>query len=285
MLSQLSDYVSLEASASFGIQNEASMVHYTYDSTWLGIEEIVPGYTAYGQFWLWEGEYGTYPTWHVVLKNIEPSGWFPVELELWHDTVCCLDSPFIQGFEDWTPTTHPWTHTLNVNSEFVLLATINLESGGYANWDSEWAAAGGPNVHYVSYQYVTGFGWQVMLDPFWGTDQSDSEVSCSASSNALQQLIEPSLHPWENTHNNGSVLLLRPSPCFGSVSVVFTLPTESVVRLMFYDIGGRLVEEIPGQFYSAGMHDVQIADMSSGVFICHLITSELSVTESLVVLD
>ena len=170
-------------------QEDCSKAHYTqFESAWLCTETVYSPttWTFYGQFYLYEGEYGDYPTWHIVVKDIETSGEHNVELECWHDTYfggsdyssSSSSAPVNPFLSDWTPTTHPWTHCLNINSNFVLYATTSLPESAYASWDPVWEAAGCPNIFYSLYDGGVPSMPKAKLTPTWGTaKQSPSRVS------------------------------------------------------------------------------------------------------------
>ena len=173
-------------------QNDCSKAHYTYDSSWLCVETVYSPttWTFYGQFYLYEGEYGDYPVWHIIVKDIETTGVHHVELECWHDiyfggsdSSFSSSAPVNPFLSDWTPTTHPWTHCLNINSNFVLYATTSLAEQGFASWDPLWEAAGCPNIYYGNYDGGVPSLPKVKLTPTWiSGKQSPSQVSAPVSS-------------------------------------------------------------------------------------------------------
>ena len=167
------------------------MIHYDqFDPYWLCIEEVTTPttYTFYGQFWLYEGEYGDYPTWHIVVKDIETTGYHHVELECWHDTY--FGDAGLPAYaatwtsdSDWNATTHPWTHCLNINSNFVLYATTSVPECGFASWDPLWDEAGCPNIWYSSYSGSIPSLPKVLLEPTWvSAKQSPPVISAPVSS-------------------------------------------------------------------------------------------------------
>ena len=76
-----------------------------------------------------------------------------------------------------------------------------------------------------------------------------------------------------------------PNPAYGTVSIRFGVPEPSHVNLSVFDISGRLVGEAYGDEYSPGFHDVQLDDLSSGIYFCRMVAGDFAATQRFVVLD
>ncbi|MCK4807744.1 MAG: T9SS type A sorting domain-containing protein [Candidatus Aegiribacteria sp.] len=76
-----------------------------------------------------------------------------------------------------------------------------------------------------------------------------------------------------------------PNPTCGSVSVRFGLPEPSLVILSVFDLSGRLIYGNQGDEYSIGFHDVQLGDLSPGIYFCRMISGDFIATQQFVVIE
>ena len=80
-----------------------------------------------------------------------------------------------------------------------------------------------------------------------------------------------------------------PNPFNPTTNIRFGLPVDSFVRLIVYDINGRMVDEIVNDFLRAGTHSVQWQgrgingfSLSSGIYFYRIEASEYSKTYKMV---
>ncbi len=82
-------------------------------------------------------------------------------------------------------------------------------------------------------------------------------------------------------------LLFRtePNPAFESVSIGFAVPGLSLVELSIYDLTGRLVIAPAQAEYSMGIHQVQIGELTSGIYFCRMIVGDFTAIQRFAVID
>ncbi|MFA4946660.1 MAG: hypothetical protein WC607_03945 [Candidatus Micrarchaeia archaeon] len=114
----------------------------TYEYQW----NCVQG-SNHGQMWIPDaGMPGSYPKWHVVVDYVSPAAGHYVTVSCWHD----VSSPLKGGRSGGSV----WESTLNINSNFVRVATTLIEEGFWTPSGGVWASAGCPRVVYINYQYA-----------------------------------------------------------------------------------------------------------------------------------
>ncbi|MCK5117107.1 MAG: T9SS type A sorting domain-containing protein [Candidatus Aegiribacteria sp.] len=80
-------------------------------------------------------------------------------------------------------------------------------------------------------------------------------------------------------------LFLPENPSYGILTVGFSIPEITNVRIDIFDISGRLVNTpITGEF-SLGLHQVHIDDLSSGIYFCRMSTDDFAATCKLLFLE
>ena len=84
---------------------------------------------------------------------------------------------------------------------------------------------------------------------------------------------------------SGTELLpIAPNP--GSAPAIrFSLPEPASVEISIFDLSGRLICEIQRDEYSPGYHDVLLADLSPGIYLCRMISEDFSATQRFVVIE
>jgi len=75
-----------------------------------------------------------------------------------------------------------------------------------------------------------------------------------------------------------------PNPCSGSSSVEYTLNEDSFVQMELFDMSGRVITTLTEDFHQAGSHEVNVSDLSPGVYVFRLTASGFVETRKLVVL-
>ncbi len=83
------------------------------------------------------------------------------------------------------------------------------------------------------------------------------------------------------------ILALLPfSPNPSSLPAVrFSLPEPASVELSIFDLSGRLIDEIHGDDYSPGYHDILLRDLSSGMYFCRMISGDYRGMQRFVVIE
>ena len=78
-------------------------------------------------------------------------------------------------------------------------------------------------------------------------------------------------------------LLITENPAYGSLSVGFQIPKTGTVRIDLFDISGRLVNTLTNGEFNKGFHQVQISDLSAGIYFCRMFTDDFTATRKLIV--
>ncbi|MFA4946659.1 MAG: hypothetical protein WC607_03940 [Candidatus Micrarchaeia archaeon] len=144
----------LLASSCFAVL-DCAKIHYvgSYDEQWLCVQG-----SNHGQLWLpaQGGGAGSYPKWHVVVDYVSPAAGHYVTVSCWHDVS--------KGVSRASPGV--WESTLNINSNFVRVATTMIQEGAWTPSSGAWYSAGCPLVSYNDYQYSDSVH-QANLDLNW----------------------------------------------------------------------------------------------------------------------
>ncbi|MFA4946408.1 MAG: hypothetical protein WC607_02600 [Candidatus Micrarchaeia archaeon] len=145
----------LLASSCFAVL-DCAKIHYvgTYEEVW----NCVQG-SNHGQMWTPDTAPGAYPKWHVVVDYVSPAAGHYVTVSCWHD----VGLRGLLGRSSGSV----WASTLNINSEFVRVATTMIQEGAWTPSSGAWYSAGCPLVSYNDYQYSDSVH-QANLDLNWG---------------------------------------------------------------------------------------------------------------------
>ncbi len=76
-----------------------------------------------------------------------------------------------------------------------------------------------------------------------------------------------------------------PNPAFGTVRICFGVPELSPVSLTVFDLSGRLVNMIQDDEYSPGFHNVQLDELSPGIYFCRMVSGDFEATKRFVVVQ
>ncbi len=76
----------------------------------------------------------------------------------------------------------------------------------------------------------------------------------------------------------------QPNPALGHASLVFALPVNSRAELTVYDLSGRVVHSITGE-YEPGLHEVILDGLASGMYMIRLTSEGFTVTRQFVVIE
>ncbi|MCD4774769.1 MAG: T9SS type A sorting domain-containing protein [Candidatus Aegiribacteria sp.] len=76
----------------------------------------------------------------------------------------------------------------------------------------------------------------------------------------------------------------RPNPILGTAVLVFTMLVDSGVKLTVYDLTGRVVHSINGE-YEPGVYEVILDGLASGVYLIRMTSEEFTATQQFVVIE
>ena len=78
---------------------------------------------------------------------------------------------------------------------------------------------------------------------------------------------------------------VSPNPSSGFPVLRFSLPESGSVELSVFDLSGRIVEVVEEIEYSVGYHDVQLENLSPGIYFCRMTSGEYTSTQRFVVIE
>ncbi len=116
--------------------------------------------------------------------------------------------------------------------------------------------------------------------------------------NTTDPLISPALHdvtlgwqPFTGTQEGSAgevaqfaLFGAQPNPALGHATMVFSLPADSKVELTVYDLSGRAVYSVTGE-YSTGVHEVILEGLASGVYMVRMTSEEFTATRQFVMIE
>jgi len=78
---------------------------------------------------------------------------------------------------------------------------------------------------------------------------------------------------------------IAPNPAVGAPVLRFSLPETREVELLLFDLTGRLIVEYSSEVYTAGLQQVQLNDLSPGIYFCRMISADFTDTQRFVVIE
>lgn len=84
---------------------------------------------------------------------------------------------------------------------------------------------------------------------------------------------------------NDFLFTLTSNPIRGRGVLAFTLPLDVKVKIMVYNISGRLVSDIPSRNYPAGANQIILPDLASGVYMCQMESGSFTHARSFVITE
>ncbi|GAB4378992.1 MAG: hypothetical protein Kow0042_27960 [Calditrichia bacterium] len=77
-----------------------------------------------------------------------------------------------------------------------------------------------------------------------------------------------------------------PNPFNSATTIDFALPEKSYIRLVVYDIAGRLVKTLAEGVYDAGHHRIQLTagDWASGIYIYHFVSDKFTARKKMLLI-
>jgi hypothetical protein len=90
----------------------------------------------------------------------------------------------------------------------------------------------------------------------------------------------------EEGENDSEYVLFgaEPNPAAGEAVVVFSLPFASTASITVYDMTGRMLRGVSSDF-EAGLNEVAIDVMHSGVYLVRMISGGFAATQRFVVIE
>jgi len=126
-------------------------------------------------------------------------------------------------------------------------------------------------------------------------NEGDSFFQYRALLQTSDASVTPVLHDvtvsWDPMGIEGSedpavIALLPFSPNPASAPAVrFSLPEPASVEISVFEVSGRLVDEIHGDEYDSGFHDVLLEELSPGIYFCRMISGDFTATQRFVVIE
>jgi hypothetical protein len=77
----------------------------------------------------------------------------------------------------------------------------------------------------------------------------------------------------------------EPNPSYGSASITFAVPELSPVKLLVYDLAGHLVLAPAQAEYTPGVHQVQLEELTPGIYFCRMVAGEFTATQRFMVIE
>lgn len=76
----------------------------------------------------------------------------------------------------------------------------------------------------------------------------------------------------------------QPNPALGYATLVFSLPVDSRAELTVYDLTGRVIHSISGE-YEPGVHEVMLDGLACGMYMVRMTSGEFTATQHFVVIN
>jgi len=120
------------------------------DFRWFCVEEKPSGGDWHGQVWM-PSEGGDYPEWKVVVDEVSSIGpRYLVTITCYHDDGVFPNNLFEVNYE------HKWLDNVNINSNYVYVASVEMIEGDVAHYDPHWYSSDCPNAYYLSHKNSQG---------------------------------------------------------------------------------------------------------------------------------
>ena len=95
--------------------------------------------------------------------------------------------------------------------------------------------------------------------------------------NLTQELILP---------NHYSLSSPYPNPFNPITNISFSVPIESHIKILVYDIQGRLIQEILNNLMEPGIHNIKWSanNYASGIYFINMVSGDFSTTQKITLL-
>lgn len=176
-----------------------------------------------------------------------------------------------------------------------------LDTGGDPQWASiDWTSyePAGTDVYF---KYRTSDQYQSM-GAWWGPIYEPSNLSGlldkyfqykvimeTTDPNSTPTLLDVTLN-WDLEGIEGDqpdcfvLFPFSPNPATGSISAAIAVPEFSEVQLLVYDATGRIVAVTFPAEYSIGYHQVQLDELGTGIYYCHMKADEFEAIRRFVII-
>ncbi len=279
--------------------NSAKAV-YSADVDGDGYMDVLGAGISHGVVW-WENDdgSGTSWTWHTLLEPGSPYSVYSSDIDgdgcldilgafeasddvFWWDITTflpegALESSVldVQESPDWQ--TIDWTCTEPSGTSVALQVRASNNSSSMGAWSDTL----------TSPCTLTG----ILTD-------EDSLFQYRAILTTTDSLYSPELHdvtvdwvPFTSTQEEAAgevtkfaLFGAQPNPTFGHATLVFSMPVDSKVELIVYDLAGRIVHSVSGE-YEMGVHEVILDDLTSGIYVVRMTSDEFTEAQHFVVIN
>ena len=91
----------------------------------------------------------------------------------------------------------------------------------------------------------------------------------------------------EDEQHTSEYMLLgtQPNPSFRAASIGFAVPEMALVELLVFDLTGHLVSTTDQEEYSQGVHQVQLEELTPGIYFCRMVSGGFTATQRFVVIE
>ncbi len=163
----------------------------------------------------------------------------------------------------------------NSPSESLSVVT-RLDTDGFLIWEREY-----PDCAFLTIEGTSDNGFVLAGAcpyPVYGVDYASLLMKVDSLGWWGGTGVEP-----EPTLENLN-LMVYPNPASSYAILTFNLDTSSNVSLVVYDIAGRCVLEFREMQCSPGKNEYRIDGLSSGIYLCRMISEDCTATQRLVVI-
>jgi len=201
-------------------------------------------------------------TWWTVNEGYDSNG-------VLHSTCLYLQNDPGWGGIDWTSTEPSGTSV-----SFQVRACDSPDSTEMGAWSDTLHSPG--SLSGILNEYDSFFQYRVILQ---------------TSDSCITPVLEDVSITWNPVGIEGGptttlgLLPITPNPSSGLPVVRFSLLATASVELAVYDMSGRILQGIKEDEYSSGYHDIQLEELSPGIYFCRMTTGEFTATQRFVVIQ
>lgn len=101
----------------------------------------------------------------------------------------------------------------------------------------------------------------------------------------------PGIEYFENSPEKFSIGLNYPNPFNATTQIPYNLPEAGYIKILIYDIQGRLVKKLKNAYKTAGYHTItwdgqngQNTTINSGIYFCQMVTANWKETRKIILL-
>ncbi len=168
-----------------------------------------------------------------------------------------------EQFEGGTKITIKWSSTGSISNVNIYLTTNNSSS-----WNALATGTSNTGTYDWTVWDINAITCKIRISDTAGTSTDDSDTSFQIyRSTGFKSAVSPIPVRFE--------MSINPQPVAERTSVNFSLTSGSVVKILAFDLNGRLVATLADSYYSAGSHRINWTprDLPAGVYHIKLISS------------